>query len=164
MRYSASLAEEVVGVWAATVPLGMPSGKVGHHPGWKPLQGFAATSCPQLCPLFLPKLKFAQKGGSTYKEWWCDRCSWVNKAARLFGEVLVTAECWSTQRWWCCGSHRCSSTAGSSCQTLTSPRLVQRGVRWHWSLLHLSNTNTMRPVTPFHPIKKTPDLRMLAGF
>ena len=43
MRYSASLAEEVAGVLAATVPLGMPSGKVGHHPGWKPLQGSAAT-------------------------------------------------------------------------------------------------------------------------
>ena len=28
---------------AATVPLGMPSGKVGHHPGWKPLQGSAAA-------------------------------------------------------------------------------------------------------------------------
>ena len=43
MRYSASLAEEVAGVLAATVPLGMPSGKVGHHPGWKPLQGSATT-------------------------------------------------------------------------------------------------------------------------
>ena len=42
MRYSASLAEEVAGVLAATVPLGMPSGKIGHHPGWKPLQGSAA--------------------------------------------------------------------------------------------------------------------------
>ena len=42
MRYSASLAEEVAGVLAATVPLGMPSGKTGHHPGWKPLQGSAA--------------------------------------------------------------------------------------------------------------------------
>ena len=41
MRYSASLAEEVAGVLAATVPLGMPSGKIGHHPGWKPLQGSA---------------------------------------------------------------------------------------------------------------------------
>jgi hypothetical protein len=28
---------------AAAAPLGMPSGKVGHHPGWKPLQGSAAT-------------------------------------------------------------------------------------------------------------------------
>ena len=43
MRYSASLAEEVAGVLAATVPLGMPSGKVGHHPGWKPLQGSATA-------------------------------------------------------------------------------------------------------------------------
>ena len=43
MRYSASLAEEVAGVLAATVPLGMPSGKVGHHPGWKPLQGSVTT-------------------------------------------------------------------------------------------------------------------------
>ena len=25
------------------IALGMPSGKVGHHPGWKPLQGSAAT-------------------------------------------------------------------------------------------------------------------------
>ena len=41
MRYPASLAEEVVGVMGATVPLGMPSGKTGHHPGWKPLQGSA---------------------------------------------------------------------------------------------------------------------------
>ena len=24
---------------AAAAPLGMPSGKIGHHPGWKPLQG-----------------------------------------------------------------------------------------------------------------------------
>ena len=43
MRYSASLAEEVAGVLAATVPLGMPSGKIEHHPGWKPLQGSAAA-------------------------------------------------------------------------------------------------------------------------
>eukprot|EP00964_Phaeocystis_antarctica_P036189 scaffold20670_cov63-Phaeocystis_antarctica.AAC.2 len=43
MRYSASLAEEVAGVLAATVPLGMPSGKARHHPGWKPLQGSATT-------------------------------------------------------------------------------------------------------------------------
>ena len=43
MRYSASLAEEVAGVLAATVPLGMPSGKFGHHPGWKLLQGSATT-------------------------------------------------------------------------------------------------------------------------
>ena len=28
---------------AAAAPLGMPSGKVEHHPGWKPLQGSAAT-------------------------------------------------------------------------------------------------------------------------
>ena len=42
MRYSASLAEEGAGVLAATVPLGMPSGKIGHHPGWKPLPGSAA--------------------------------------------------------------------------------------------------------------------------
>ena len=42
MEYSASLAEEVAGVLAATVPLGMPSGKTGNHPGWKPLQGSAA--------------------------------------------------------------------------------------------------------------------------
>jgi len=34
---------EVAGVLAAAAPLGMPSGKVGHHPGWKPLQGSAAT-------------------------------------------------------------------------------------------------------------------------
>ena len=37
------LAVEVAGVLAAAAPLGMPSGKVGHHPGWKPLQGSAAT-------------------------------------------------------------------------------------------------------------------------
>ena len=36
---SLSLAVEVVGALAATAPLGMPSGKSGHHPGWKPLQG-----------------------------------------------------------------------------------------------------------------------------
>ena len=45
MRYSASLADEVAGVLAATVPLGMPSGKIGHHPGWKPLQGSATIAC-----------------------------------------------------------------------------------------------------------------------
>ena len=41
MRYSASgrKGSGLAGVLAATVPLGMPSGKVGHHPGWKPLQG-----------------------------------------------------------------------------------------------------------------------------
>ena len=27
---------------AAAAPLGMPSGKIGHHPGWKSLQGSAA--------------------------------------------------------------------------------------------------------------------------
>ena len=37
------LAVEVAGVLAAAAPLGMPSGKVKHHPGWKPLQGSAAT-------------------------------------------------------------------------------------------------------------------------
>ena len=35
-------AVEVAGVLAAAAPLGMPSGKIGHHPGWKPLQGSAA--------------------------------------------------------------------------------------------------------------------------
>ena len=33
----------IAGVLAAAAPLGMPSGKDGHHPGWKPLQGSAAT-------------------------------------------------------------------------------------------------------------------------
>ena len=33
---------EVAGVLAAAAPLGMPSGKIEHHPGWKPLQGSAA--------------------------------------------------------------------------------------------------------------------------
>jgi hypothetical protein len=33
---------EVAGVLAAAAPLGMPSGKIGHHPGWKPLQGSTA--------------------------------------------------------------------------------------------------------------------------
>ena len=37
------LAVEVAGVLAASAPLGMPSGKVGHHPGWKPSQGSATT-------------------------------------------------------------------------------------------------------------------------
>ena len=77
MRYSASLAEEVAGVLAATVPLGIPSGKTGHHPGWKPLQLggwhgsellFSAIDlctdwveiCPNLCSLeYLPHLLFA---------------------------------------------------------------------------------------------------------
>jgi hypothetical protein len=31
---------------AAAAPLGMPSGKVGHHPGWKPLQGSANDHVP----------------------------------------------------------------------------------------------------------------------
>ena len=47
MRYP-PLAEEVAGVLAATAPLGMPSGKVGHHPGWKPLQGSASDHVPGL--------------------------------------------------------------------------------------------------------------------
>ena len=41
------LAGEVAGVLAASVPLGMPSGKVGHHLGWKPLQGSATTILSQ---------------------------------------------------------------------------------------------------------------------
>ena len=46
------LAEEVAGVLAPTTPLGMPSRKVGHHPGWKEatLQG-SATTMPQAARL-----------------------------------------------------------------------------------------------------------------
>ena len=32
----------VAGVWAAAAPLGVPSGKVGHHPGSEPWRGSAA--------------------------------------------------------------------------------------------------------------------------
>jgi len=35
---------------AAAAPLGMPSGKVGHHPGWKPLQGSASDHVPGWAP------------------------------------------------------------------------------------------------------------------
>ena len=44
------LAVEVAGVLAAAAPLGMASGKVGHHPGWKPLQGFAGDRIPGWAP------------------------------------------------------------------------------------------------------------------
>ena len=45
------------GVLAAAAPLGMPSGKVAHHPGWKPLQGdLRATMSQELrnAPHILP--------------------------------------------------------------------------------------------------------------
>ena len=45
-RYGPCLAVEVAGVWAAAAPLGMPSGKDAHHPGWKPLQGSASNRIP----------------------------------------------------------------------------------------------------------------------
>ena len=45
-----SLAEEVAGVLAVYAPLGMPSGKIGHHPGWKPLQGSASDHVPGWAP------------------------------------------------------------------------------------------------------------------
>jgi hypothetical protein len=35
---------------AAAAPLGMPSGKTGHHPGWKPLQGSASDRTPGWAP------------------------------------------------------------------------------------------------------------------
>ena len=35
---------------AATAPLGMPSGKYAHHPGWKPLQGSASDRIPGWAP------------------------------------------------------------------------------------------------------------------
>ena len=35
---------------AATAPLGMPSGKNEHHPGWKPLQGSASDRIPGWAP------------------------------------------------------------------------------------------------------------------
>ena len=35
---------------AATAPLGMPSGKNEHHPGWKPLQGSANDRIPGWAP------------------------------------------------------------------------------------------------------------------
>ena len=35
---------------AATAPLGMPSGKNEHHPGWKPLQGSASDRIPSWAP------------------------------------------------------------------------------------------------------------------
>ena len=35
---------------AATAPLGMPSGKNEHHPGWKPLQGSASDHVPGWAP------------------------------------------------------------------------------------------------------------------
>jgi hypothetical protein len=35
---------------AAAAPLGMPSGKNGHHPGWKPLQGSASDRIPGWAP------------------------------------------------------------------------------------------------------------------
>ena len=35
---------------AATAPLGMPSGKNAHHPGWKPLQGSASNRVPGWAP------------------------------------------------------------------------------------------------------------------
>jgi len=41
---------EVAGVLAATAPLGMPSGKIEHHPGWKPLQGSASDHVPGWAP------------------------------------------------------------------------------------------------------------------
>ena len=47
---SASLAVEVAGVLAAAAPLGMPSGKDAHHPGWKPLQGSANDRIPGWAP------------------------------------------------------------------------------------------------------------------
>ena len=34
----------------AAAPLGMPSGKVAHHPGWKPLQGSASDHVPGWAP------------------------------------------------------------------------------------------------------------------
>eukprot|EP00964_Phaeocystis_antarctica_P105121 scaffold70197_cov59-Phaeocystis_antarctica.AAC.1 len=34
----------------ATAPLGMPSGKNEHHPGWKPLQGSASDRIPGWAP------------------------------------------------------------------------------------------------------------------
>eukprot|EP00964_Phaeocystis_antarctica_P116070 scaffold80036_cov61-Phaeocystis_antarctica.AAC.2 len=40
------LAEQVAGVLAAAALLGMPSGKIAHHPGWKPLQGSADDHVP----------------------------------------------------------------------------------------------------------------------
>eukprot|EP00964_Phaeocystis_antarctica_P068892 scaffold41763_cov34-Phaeocystis_antarctica.AAC.3 len=45
-RARLSLAVEVAGVLAATAPLGMPSGKIAHHPGWRPLQGSASDHVP----------------------------------------------------------------------------------------------------------------------
>ena len=35
---------------AAAAPLGVPSGKTGHHPGWKPLQGSASDRIPGWAP------------------------------------------------------------------------------------------------------------------
>jgi hypothetical protein len=35
---------------AAAAPLGMPSGKAGQHPGWKPLQGSADDHVPGWAP------------------------------------------------------------------------------------------------------------------
>ena len=35
---------------AAAAPLGMPSGKIAHHPGWKPLQGSANDHVPGWTP------------------------------------------------------------------------------------------------------------------
>ena len=39
---------------AATAPLGMPSGKNEHHPGWKPLQGSASDRIPGWAPRTKP--------------------------------------------------------------------------------------------------------------
>ena len=59
MRYSASLAEEVAGVLAATVPLGMPSGKTGHHPGWNHCRD-PQQPCPRLSskPEPAPRIRY----------------------------------------------------------------------------------------------------------
>ena len=57
-KYSASLTEEVAGVLAPTVPLGMPSGKIGLHPGWKPLQGSTTImSQARLMPVPAPRTR-----------------------------------------------------------------------------------------------------------
>jgi len=50
------LAVGVAGVLAAAAPLGMPSGKIGHHPAdrCKPLQGSASDHVPGWAPSRVP--------------------------------------------------------------------------------------------------------------